>query len=903
MDERLKILLGSEDIVTRDNEDLYININLNRSFYEYKKEVYDNDFDLAQQFDKERNSSRNFRIYGIIDSNVIDTSNINMRVYSDSGTTNLITSTTTTPMNFNGSINVFNKRRGKYYISLNNYSGTSVFIKIPSNNDNINEQIFEQKLVFFDFDNEFVPYGTETVEIDNNLNTIEINNNFPFFYNKHWVKKNISLQETKYPVVNFSGTSETIFEGQLTNIVVYLDKPSPFGNEKVDFVFDSGTADLFDFLVYSNNPSSPFPGTVQLEFAQGEQYKNLFFSASTDDIVEVLENYKFRLDNFIKVKSGNLLNYVVEIQNSTPRKYANFELTNLYENRAPHVGLSALTTSPGILYPTPSILRNGLFYNNFQNEFYPLDEVVVDITNFSTNTVLLPQNSGLGNSQDELWLAGLQKTFTIRPSYSTSVINTVDIYLPPSLNNAVITTIGSIANIQPSTNYVIENISINGFRMQYNPGDFPGLTATPANQSAPYEALKALLGGGSLDIYSVKDIYKPFTIIADDANFVIRLIAKSPGTRLDVDTNVTNVSDLSTIATATTTTAYTYPQQEPFRFTLLGNENNGSIANYQFRFRKPGYKNLDITSFALASEIGQANYLVTSLNNVLHNWDTPNNLPIAFSGNPMQGNFLNNRYFLPKSDAFYQGLLLLNDFDLSNPSAYNLTDYGASAFSVQSSPTEPITFDDGRWFQSPINVIARTSGQTSTDSVSQTMLLKINTQLSTSQPTQNFYSFKYRSGNSEPYKTFYWNGLNSAGILLNNGGGLNVSGNTLAPRTSPGLKYEIDLGGTFGSLVIPVGPISTTYPGYNSFGLASSSFYSPYHPTSPSNNNIQYQSNGNFEILLTAKSPGVPFEIKDIVNNNPNSEIVLMPILYNELDGITSNPYVNKMGGFSLVSP
>ena len=38
----------------------------------------------------------------------------------------------------------------------------------------------------------------------------------------------------------------------------------------------------------------------------------------------------FSLDNFIKVKPGNFLEYIIEIENSTPRTYANFELTNLY---------------------------------------------------------------------------------------------------------------------------------------------------------------------------------------------------------------------------------------------------------------------------------------------------------------------------------------------------------------------------------------------------------------------------------------------------------------------------------------------------------------------------------------------------------------------------------------------
>jgi hypothetical protein len=438
--------------------------------------------------------------------------------------------------------------------------------------------------------------------------------------------------------------------------------------------------------------------------------------------------------------------------------------------------------------------------------------------------------------------------------------------------------------------------------MQYNPSDFPNLTIVQNNQSAPYEALKALLGGGNLDIYNVKDLYKPFNIIADDANYTIRLIAKSPGTRLDVNINTTNSTQLDWLATATTITEYSYPQQDPFRITLLGNENSGSIANYHFRFRKKGYKDLNITSNAVAAELSQVNYLVTSLNNVLHNWDAPNNLPIAFSGSPMQGDFLSNKYFLPKSDAFYQGLLLLNESDVTNPSAMNLTNYGAAAFSTQNSPTEPVFIDSGRWLQNPLSVIPKSKDQISTSSVSQLTMLRIIT-LASTQPTENFYSFKYRNGTIGDYSTFYWLGNNNANLITNSGGGLKISGNTITPRRSPGLKYEIDLGGTFGGLTIHVGPVDTQYPGYNTFEVSSENFYSPYHPTNTSNNNIQYQSNGTAEVLLSAKTPGISFEIRDIVSNNANSEIVLMPILYNEINGVTPNPYNNKMGGFSLTAP
>jgi hypothetical protein len=900
MDERLKILLGSEDIVARDNEDLYININLNRSFFEYKREKYDNDFDLAKQFDKERNLSRNFRIYGIVDSNVIDTNNLSIKAYYDSGTTKLASQTSTTSMNFNSSINVFNKKKGKYYISLDNYSGSSVYLKIQSNNNNIATQVFEQKLVFDDFDGVFIPYGTETVEVDDNLNTIEINNNFPFFYNKHWVKKNISLQETKYPIINFSGSSSTIYEGQTAKIVVYLDKPSPFGNEKVDFLFLGGSADASSDILVSlaSNPSVTFSNTFQISFSPGQKSKVVNVLGSPDFLVETLENYKFGLGNFLKVKSGTSLNYEVQIENSLPRQYAIYELSNLFENRTPFLGLTAVTNS-STFYPTPSIIRNGLHYNGLVNEFYPIDEVNVEIENLSNSTSLLPFDSNLGNQEEAVWSPGEIKYFTIKPEYSSSVLNEVSIYLPPSLNRTVDTSaqngtsdVVTLQDLQSSLNLVLGSISINGFDLpfsnesyQYYPNIMP-----PNGISTSYEAFKLMLNNGSLDVYANNNLYKPFTIITDDSNYTIKLKAKSSGVRLDVNTNIEN-SQLS-VATATTITAYSYPTQNPFVFKLLGNESNGDVANYKITFRKSGYKALAANSIASTSVVGQMNYLITCLDNVLHNWDVQNNRPIAFSGNPIQGDFLNNKYFLNKGKVYYQGLVMLGT---SSGFGTNLTAYGTqSEFGAT-------------WNPNPINVIERTDVEISNQSASQVSLLKINTPAPSSSPVittadTNFYSFDYRNGTTDSYSTFYWNGANNANLITNGGSSLKISGST-APRNSPGLKYEIDQGIILGSQVIPVGPVDVTYPGYNTYEMPSAKFYSPYYPTTNANNNVSFQNNGTFEILLSAKSPGIPFTIKNIVNNNPNAEIVVMPVIYDEKNGVTSNPYNNKMGGFSLTTP
>jgi hypothetical protein len=191
MDDKKKILLGDTDIISRDNEDLFIDINLNRTFSEYKKEKFDNDFDLQKQFDEERNASRDFNVYGFIQATYISCNNLSYDVWANSGLTiPVLNQAFTTNVQYTPQYNIFNKRMGRYYFTLSNYTGKSIFIRFFANPN----QVFEQQLVFYDATGQFVPYGTQTIEVDNDLNTVEINNDFPFFYNKHWVKKNIFLE-------------------------------------------------------------------------------------------------------------------------------------------------------------------------------------------------------------------------------------------------------------------------------------------------------------------------------------------------------------------------------------------------------------------------------------------------------------------------------------------------------------------------------------------------------------------------------------------------------------------------------------------------------------------------------------------------------------------------------------
>ena len=172
--------------MSKDNEDLFLNLNLNTTFSSIRNDKYENVFDVEAQFKKERNASRDFRIYGIVDATVTDCDNLQISIYSNSGLTGLsgfIKNISSTNLVYNG-INVYGKKRGKFLIELSGYTDNFVYIKIPSNISNYKDQIYSQQLIFTDSDGKFIEYGNKTIEIDNNGNGIEINNDFYFLYNK-----------------------------------------------------------------------------------------------------------------------------------------------------------------------------------------------------------------------------------------------------------------------------------------------------------------------------------------------------------------------------------------------------------------------------------------------------------------------------------------------------------------------------------------------------------------------------------------------------------------------------------------------------------------------------------------------------------------------------------------------
>jgi len=188
-----QILLGSKNTIDKSNEDIFINLTLERSFNELKKERFDNNFNLADQFRNERNTSRDFRIYGQISSSVADCDNLSLIAYGDTGLTIQVASVNSSPTGLFGK-NVFGKKNGKYLISLEDYPGNFVYIVAQNGGSNLfNSQVFAQQLVFLDGEGNFIEYGNDTIEITPNNSIVTIQNDFTFFYQKHWINLDINI--------------------------------------------------------------------------------------------------------------------------------------------------------------------------------------------------------------------------------------------------------------------------------------------------------------------------------------------------------------------------------------------------------------------------------------------------------------------------------------------------------------------------------------------------------------------------------------------------------------------------------------------------------------------------------------------------------------------------------------
>jgi hypothetical protein len=747
MDDKQKIVLGSSDIISKKNQDLFIDINLQRTFNEFKKQKFNNDFDLAEEFRKERNASRNFYIYGIVDSTVTDCDNLQVILYSDSGMTQVKQSIMTTPLVYNET-NVFGKKRGKYVFNLQSVDYTESFITIPTNNQTYETQIYQQQLIFSGGDGQFVEYGTQTLDIGIDGTTIIINNDFPFFYNTHFVKKDLD-----------------ILEGAQTQVLISLDKPSPFGNEIINVDVDpvQSTANSRDYSLFLG--TTPISTPLVFSFSKGEQQKSFTLSGNVEFVVEFTETALFNMNNLQNVNPGNFLSTAVNILDTTPRNFTKYNFGNVYNNRLLFTGRTT-TISGGFTYSSPAILRNGLFFEGRNEEFYPNDTFTLTMTNLGTDTIL-PVNPSIGVVTAISWLSGDTKTFNVQSQYNGNTLNQVSIQLPTYLPAGA-----------------SGGMVINGYTIILN-----------VLHTTAYDTFLNAINGGASDVYNVIQIEKPFTFIENATTNTITLTSISPGVPLTVIPR----SILGPNIIVNTIVPFVLYDQIPFSVTLLGNSNKATACIYDFTIKKPGYSTVYITgttmqaaSFTLNAE------LVTSYTNILRGYDDVNNICISNSGVTNTNNPTAYNYNL--GDAYMFGVALLA-IKTPNASISNLSSY------VNSSGNFPPQFISSSFMPIPC-----TSSPLAVQDVAQQTILFIppGTGVGTI-----FRSFDFRTGTTVPYTTYFRTMAASFDIgsgWFNNT--VHYSSNTISDTSYvQGLKNLLDIGDVVSS-ILP-GPVSLVNPGPN----------------------------------------------------------------------------------------
>ncbi len=593
MKKIIKILLGNEDILSKENEDIFLDVNLSQVFNELKPDKFENSFDILKQYTKERNGSKKFMIYGIVDSindntngreisiyreDVAGNNNVDLlvptNISGDSMTLNsgaectLVASQISQPLVYNQT-NVFNKVRSKFAIALEDLQGTGVaYIRVPGNGSSYVDQIVKLELISYDFEGNQIDYGTTDLIIDDNGQTQEVFNDFPFFYGRHWIKKNVDIGRILPTTVSFVESTYTINEGDVPQIKITLGRPSLFGVETVDINVVRLDTEIEDWS---------FTGST-ISWAIGEQEKTLDFQALRDAGIEPDEQLRLEITNLQFVTLGLRPTTTVTIKDRTALRYATFNLQQIYANRGPFLKTDLVL---GAVIPNQdnfAVLRNGHqgFGESLNKEFYEIDEYILSIENLGDETKL-PVIPDL-NPVEQYWASNQSYDFTIRVKHTVEQLHSQKLVFPSST---------------PSGNPLLtSNIRIWGRGFFF--------------VSTPTELKDAI------DLY---EGHKPYTIEISGTEVIIT--AKNTGINLDIEVN--NAPGFDVVLS--NVSVIEYAPQIPLQFSLYANKDIATTASYGFTFKQNGYKNVGCASDRVVAGLSpgsQIYYLQSAYSNMRH---------------------------------------------------------------------------------------------------------------------------------------------------------------------------------------------------------------------------------------------------------------------------------------------
>jgi hypothetical protein len=324
MKDKRKIILGKKDVFPYKNTDNYINVEIFRTSDEIVNEVIENSFNLSEQFYNERQSSLKFCIYGILNSIYTDTQNVEIKIKTNhddiintprigqdsiSSTIHTINSSSFS-QNSTLSKNIFNKNKSMFYFlfELNPFYNNQGETKslILSINDSNRKLFLNQEIpfLFFDSEKKQIPFGTETVDYNSVGEEQIIRNDFPFFYDTHWVKTYININRPRRVSfirnLNEQLDNDTVLENVgKYKFTIKLDEPSFYGVEEVE-VFISE-----DETERGLNKDYKFNNQI-IKWEKGEQYKTVEIEIIDDLFVGENSYIIFGIRNLKFVENDNI---------------------------------------------------------------------------------------------------------------------------------------------------------------------------------------------------------------------------------------------------------------------------------------------------------------------------------------------------------------------------------------------------------------------------------------------------------------------------------------------------------------------------------------------------------------------------------------------------------------------
>ena len=330
--EQKKILIKSYDVQPFLNKDEYIDVQLNSSVKEIKQDYLSNDFDLTQQYNSERNASRKFFVYGRLYAKQTDTSDLiitlrtsdndvlyvpnkkNNILPPNTKSVSIVTKSLTKNVSF--SRNIFGNIEAPYYFQFeidgsNSDSGTTKNAILSVSGNQIDNEI-SVVLIYYDSDGNFVPYGTIDTVFDSNFNIIQINNDYPFLYDCHWVKENIDVvtfNNVYFPFKQFQDNlGNTIIDNstQITDanlnpsFQLLMDYPSFYGLEEATLSVTKTVKPRNDYFV----PTQFFDATIFEKYSPWEgapqnQYQWNIVGGAIENVRNVIINNQSSYPNFV----------------------------------------------------------------------------------------------------------------------------------------------------------------------------------------------------------------------------------------------------------------------------------------------------------------------------------------------------------------------------------------------------------------------------------------------------------------------------------------------------------------------------------------------------------------------------------------------------------------------------